>query len=41
MSGSGSRSFLGDGIKTTPIDAKTEQAVLLFDEKNGRAAGGL
>ena len=33
--------FLGDGIKTTPIDTKTERAILLFDEKNGHAAGGL
>ena len=33
--------FLGDGIETMPIDAKSEQAILLFDEKNGRATGGL
>ena len=33
--------FLGDGIKTTPIDTKMERAVLLFDEKNGCATGGL
>ena len=33
--------FLGDGIETTPIDTKSEQAIFLFDEKNGHAAGGL
>ena len=33
--------FLGDGIKTTPIDTKMEQAILLFDQKNRCATGGL
>ena len=33
--------FLGDGIKTMPINTKTERAVLLFDEKNRCATGGL
>ena len=33
--------FLGDGIKTMPIDAKSERAVFLFDKKNRRTTGGL
>ena len=33
--------FLGNGIETSPINTKTEGAVLLFDKKNRCTARGL